>query len=111
MRGAVTALAAAVALGAGGAADAAKQPTLRIVGTTPLVVRGTNFRPDERVKLLVSYGRPLVRAVKAGPRGGFVARLGVSVKGCQAVVVQAIGARGSRAMVDITMPGCDARPD
>jgi hypothetical protein len=111
MRGVATAVAAVLALGAGSSANAAKRPALTIVDTSPLVVRGANFKPAERVKLLVNYGKPLSRAVRAGPRGGFVVRLGVSVNGCTAVVVQAIGARGSRAMADLTMPGCDERPE
>jgi hypothetical protein len=113
MRGVATALFAVLALGLAGtaAAEATKRPTLRIVSMAPLTVRGLSFKPGEPVKLLVVAGKPLSRAVKAGPRGGFVARLGVEVKGCQAVVVQAIGARGSRAMVDVTTPGCDEKPD
>jgi hypothetical protein len=85
---------------------------LRIVDTAPLTVRGTSFKPGERVKLLVNAGKPVTRAVKAGPRGGFTARLGIGTSIDTAVVVQAIGMRGSRAMVDVTTPhgsrpGCD----
>ena len=103
---AVALLATSTALGA---ADA-RRPTLRITDLAPLTVRGTNFRPGERVKLLVNAGRPVTRAVRAGPRGGFVARLGVRVDGSCATVVQAIGAAGSRALVDMAAPGCDERP-
>jgi hypothetical protein len=111
MRWIATAVAAVLALGAGETAEAAKRPELRIVTTSPLAVRGINVKPAERVRLLVSYRGPLTRTVKAGPRGGFLARLAVSVRGCEPLVVQAIGARGSRAMVDITMPGCGERPE
>ena len=103
---AVALLATSTALGA---ADA-RRPTLRITDLAPLTVRGTNFRPGERVKLLANAGRPVTRAVRAGPRGGFVARLGVRVDGSCATVVQAIGAAGSRALVDMASPGCDERP-
>ena len=93
-----------------GGADA-RRPALRITDVAPLTVRGTNFRPGERVKLLVSAGRPVTRAVRAGVRGGFVARLGVRVDaGACSAVVQAIGSAGSRALVDLTRPGCDERP-
>jgi len=94
-----------------GGADA-RRPALRITDVAPLTVRGTNFRPGERVKLLVSAGRPVTRAVRAGVRGGFVARLGVRVDagGACSAAVQAIGSAGSRALVDLTRPGCDERP-
>lgn len=93
-----------------GSADA-KRPTLRITDLAPLTVRGADFKPGERVKLLANAGRPVTRAVTAGPRGGFVVRLGVRVDaGCSAAVVQAIGKAGSRATVDLTRPGCDERP-
>ena len=63
------------------------------------------------MKLLVNAGTPLSRSVRAGSRGRFVARLGVRVDASVcSVVVQAIGAAGSRAMVDMTRPGCDERP-
>jgi hypothetical protein len=113
VRGVVTALVSTLVLSACGAAFAgseAKRPTLRIVDLSPLTVRGTNFKAAERVKLLVNAGGPISKSVKAGPRGGFLVRLGVRANGC-GVVVQAIGARGSRAMVDMTRPGCDERPE
>ena len=93
-----------------GASDA-RRPALRITDLAPLTVRGANFRPGERVKLLVNAGMPVTRAVRAGARGRFVARLGVGLdaSSCSAVV-QAIGAAGSRAMIDMTRPGCDERP-
>jgi hypothetical protein len=89
----------------------ARRATLRITDLTPLTVRGTHFAPRERVKLLVNAGRPLTKTVRAGPRGRFVARLGVRVDaGICSVVVQAIGAAGSRATADVLRPGCDVRP-
>jgi hypothetical protein len=89
----------------------ARRPALRITDLAPLTVRGTNFRPGERVKLLVNAGTPVVRAVRAGERGRFVARLGVRLEAssCSAAV-QAIGAAGSRALVDLARPGCGERP-
>jgi hypothetical protein len=110
MRGVVAAIASMLVLAtAVGAADA-KRPALRILDLAPLTVQGTSFQPGERVKLLVNAGGPVARSVRAGARGGFTVRLGVSVRGCTAVVVQAVGGRGSRAMVDLTRPGCDERP-
>lgn len=115
MRALVTAIAATILLGAPvtalGSAEA-KRPALKILGVAPIRVQGTSFRAGERVKLLVSAGQtPFTRGVKAGPRGGFVVRTNITAGVCAAIVVQAIGARGSRAMVDITQPGCGERPD
>jgi hypothetical protein len=113
VRALASAVAATLLLGVCGSALAgaqARRPTLRILDVAPLKVQGANFKPGERVTLLVNAGRPLTKGLKAGGHGGFTVRLGVSVKGCTAVVVQAIGARGSRAMADLTMPGCDDRP-
>jgi hypothetical protein len=117
VRGTVATLVVIVALGAAGAALAgpeASKPSLRILDAAQLTVRGTSFKPGERVKLLINAGTPMTKAVKAGPRGGFTARLGVRMNNAT-VVVQAIGTRGSRAMVDVTAPhgsrpGCNELP-
>ena len=88
-----------------------RRPALRITDLSPLTVRGANFKPGERVKLLVSAGTPLSRSVRAGSRGRFVARLGVRVDASVcSTVVQAFGTAGSRAMVEMARPGCDERP-
>jgi hypothetical protein len=93
------------------AAADARNPSLRITDLSPLTVQGANFKPRERVKLLVNVGMPLSSAVRAGSRGRFVARLGVHVDvGACSAVVQAVGAAGSRALVDLARPGCDERP-
>ena len=113
MRGTAAALAVTVALSTAGVAFAgseARQPSLQILDTAPLTVRGTSFKAGERVTLLVNVGKPLTKAVKAGPRGGFTARLAVRPGGGTAIVVQAIGARGSRAMADVTKPDCNELP-
>ena len=87
-------------------ANSTRTPRLELASTAPLIVEGRGFAPGERVKLLVSAGSPLTRVVSAGPRGGFRTRWLLSIGRCQAVVVQAIGNRGSRAMVDLTAPDC-----
>jgi hypothetical protein len=86
------------------AASSATRASLQITDAAPLTVRGAGFRSGERVKLLVSAGRPLSKTVKAGPSGRFTARFGVRTTRGTAVVIQAIGSRGSRAMVDVTTP-------
>jgi hypothetical protein len=100
----------AVSTTALGASDA-RRATLRITDLAPLTVRGANFRPGERVKLLVNAGTPVMRAVRAGERGRFVVRLGVRMdaSSCSAVV-QAVGTAGSRALVDLASPSCGERP-
>jgi hypothetical protein len=92
-----------IALVSGGAA----KPALRPVDLDPLTLRATNFRANERVKLL--FSAPPVsstRVVRAGPRGGFRVVYRVAVGRCDSVVVQAIGARGSRATFQRDAPDC-----
>ena len=88
---------------ADGAAPA--RPALTLVDRDPLTVRGVAFRPNERVKLLVTPG-PVTRRARAGVRGGFRVSLGFTPGRCDDVVVQAIGEHGSRAMVDVIRPDC-----
>jgi hypothetical protein len=71
--------------------------TLRAIDLEPLTLRGASFKPSERVKLLVAAPKPSQRVVRADARGRFRVVLALAVDGCDAVVVQAIGARGSRA--------------
>jgi hypothetical protein len=98
-------VALALGLAGGGlAADQAKRPRLQILDTSPLTIRGTGFEARERVRLLVGSPKPLSKSVKAGVRGRFVARFAVHAGHGEAVVVQAIGSRGSRATIDITTP-------
>ena len=92
-----------VALVSGGAA----KPTLRPVDLDPLTLRATNFRANERVKLLFSAPRvSSSRVVRAGPRGGFRVVYRVAIGRCDPVVVQAIGNRGSRATFRHDVPEC-----
>jgi hypothetical protein len=101
--------AAVVAGGSAGAATwAPERPRaeLAIVSTDPLVVRGKGFLPGERVKLLVTAGARAARtgAARASGVGRFTARLDASLSPSRAIVVQAIGVRGSRATVDVSAP-------
>jgi hypothetical protein len=90
----VLAMIAAVALTGGGAAT----PRLRAVDLDPLTLSGTGFRKNERVTLLVA-APPVVKSTKlrANARGRFRIVFRVKVGRCDAAVVQAIGAHGSRA--------------
>jgi hypothetical protein len=82
-----------------------RQPRLHITAGDPVRVRGEGFRPGERVRLLVSPGAKTT-SVRASGTGGFSVRLSLQPDRCTAVVVQAVGAAGSRAMVDVTTPDC-----
>jgi hypothetical protein len=102
--------AVAVACGPAGAETQASEESRRahlaIVSSDPLVVRGTRFKAGERVKLLVTVGGRAapVGAARASQAGRFTARLRAPASSSDAVVVQAIGARGSRATADVSAP-------
>jgi hypothetical protein len=83
-----------VVLVSGGAA----RPALRPLDLDPLTLAGSGFRANERVTLLVAVP-PVVKStrVRATARGRFRVVFRVKVGRCDAAVVQAIGARGSRA--------------
>lgn len=114
MRGvgiAVLALLVGVACGNAGASSSSgsdesrSRPTLSIVSLDPLTVRGRKFVAGERVKLLL--GAPTrTKAARADARGRFTVRFRIGTERCSAVVVQAFGSRGSRALVDVTAPTC-----
>lgn len=78
---------------------------LAIVSSDPLVVRGTGFRPAERVKLLVTAAglRGTSGAARASRAGRFAVRLHVAASPREAVVVQAFGTRGSHATAQISV--------
>ena len=72
-------LLAVLAAGGGGVvAGNATKPggaALRIVQEAPLVLRGSGFRPRERVSVTVRMGATvLVRRTRAGAAGGFTVR-------------------------------------
>jgi hypothetical protein len=85
-----------------GPAETSANPRLTIVSTSPLTAHGRGFRASERVKLIATGQGVESKTVKASARGGFTARFRMSPDA--AVAVQAIGSRGSRAMIDITQP-------
>jgi hypothetical protein len=88
----------------GDTGESAARPELTIVSTSPLTARGRGFRPNERVKLVATGKGVESKTVKATGRGGFTVRFRLSPGGRDSAAVQAIGSRGSRAMVDITQP-------
>jgi hypothetical protein len=89
----------AVLVPATAGASATKQPWLRVVRASPLVLRGGAFVPGERVRLTLGVGKVrFVRTTTADANGSFTARFGLAaVDPCHGmIVVTATGSRGSR---------------
>jgi hypothetical protein len=96
-------------------ASAAVRPTLAIVHSTPSVtVRGTHFRPAEKVRLTLAAGDTrLTRRIVASGRGTFTATVGAlpSFDPCSvSYAVQAVGANGERATVKFIARECPPAP-
>jgi hypothetical protein len=83
----------------------AGRPVIRPLSTDPLRIKGTGFKPGERV-ILAAKGAAnrSRRSVTAGDRGSFVAKLGSA--GCDSLTVYAIGNRGSRASFNFSSFVC-----
>ena len=81
-------------------------PVVRVPDTTPFVVRGTRFQPNERVRVVARVDRRHVKTVVATAKGVFRARFpGVSVRDCAGYVVRATGSKGSTAFLR-QLPSC-----
>jgi hypothetical protein len=94
----IAVLGALAALLAVPAADAA--PALRPLDEAPLVLRGTGFRPLERVsvKALRRDGDPIVKRAVAARNGTFTVRFDLALDPCTGTgLVLAVGKQGSRA--------------
>jgi hypothetical protein len=85
----------------------ATRPALRPLDLDPLTLRGTGFRANERVTLLVAVPAVVKSSrVRANARGRFRVVFRFAVGRCDPAVVQAIGARGSRATFQHDTIGC-----
>lgn len=99
--------------GAAAATRADSKAALRLTSTSPVTLRGSAFKPGERVTLTVretaASGRR-VRKVTAGRLGGFVARFPalLGADRCE-VVATAVGNRGSRATLKTPQALCRPR--
>jgi hypothetical protein len=82
------------------------RPTLRLLDAQPVVLRGTAFRPNERVKITVLQPTMTSRAIRAGAAGRFGARFAFSLGRCEDLEVRARGSRGSRATLELLAPDC-----
>jgi len=80
-----------------GAATGAVAPALRVVGTSPFTVRGTFFKPGERVTVTMVAGKRLTARASANARGIFTVKFKVPVTRCTKYSLKATGALGSRA--------------
>jgi hypothetical protein len=104
----------AVALAPASLATTARAPELRLVDRYPFVVRGQNFKADERVKMVLTTGVQRSLFVRAGAGGGFTVSFGdVKIPPCTGFLVRAFGVRGSRATIQLPAPDClpVAKPD
>jgi hypothetical protein len=95
-----------VAAGLTGATTRA--PSLRLVTRQPLTVAGRGFEPLERVRVVASWesGEAILRT-HATRSGSFLVRFsGQRLGRCDALVVRAVGSRGSRALLEPPQPAC-----
>jgi hypothetical protein len=77
----------------------ATRPSLRLLSTHPVRVRGAGFVAGETVRVSVRAGEASGRRrVVAGRGGAFAATLHVAVPGCTSVSASAVGASGDRAV-------------
>jgi hypothetical protein len=83
-----------------------RQAKLLPAGATPLKVKGTGFRPGERVRLkAIGAGQPISRNIVANANGAFVATFR-SMNACQSPTVTASGSRGSHASFNYSQIAC-----
>jgi hypothetical protein len=74
------------------------KPSLDVVDSRPLVVRGKGFKANERVVVLaLSANRRWARTTQASEVGAFTARFPVAMPRCRGFALHALGSRGSRA--------------
>lgn len=78
-------------------AETLARPSLVLVGESPLVLRGSGFKANERVTVFVQAGKKWTRRAEATSSGSFAMRFPEAVSACAGVSAQAFGARGSRA--------------
>jgi hypothetical protein len=79
-------------------AQVTPRPSLDVVDSRPLVVRGKGFKANERVVvLLFAAGRRWTRATETTDAGSFTARFPVAMPRCRGFTLHAFGSRGSRA--------------
>jgi hypothetical protein len=105
-------LAAALAVALLGSAaiggESRAKATLKLAGSSPLALRGANFRAREPVRVSLSGRVNQTKQVTAGSGGGFVVRFPAAYNRCGAIIARAVGAQGSRAGLKLPQPACPA---
>jgi hypothetical protein len=100
----------ALALALPGTAATPRRATLKLESVSPLVVRGLGFGRSERVAIVANQpGMQQIVSITAR-RGRFTATFTQTFDRCAALTVRAIGAQGSRAILQLK-PGCERPRD
>jgi hypothetical protein len=106
--------ACAVLASAAAAATNAGRPLVRPIDRSPLVVRGANFKPGEKVSLrVVVRGRSRLapKPAAASMRGAFTFRFpSLALGNCASFTISATGSGGSRAVYTMHPPPCGPAP-
>jgi hypothetical protein len=103
-------LAVLAALVVAGLASASTRPSLRVLRTDPITVRGTHFRARERVRVTLRYATTRkTRTVRTSSTGAFTAALDTpaTLDPCtDGFSVVAVGGSGERAVVKFVPREC-----
>lgn len=89
-----------------GAPAAGKKPDLTVGTLFPLTVRGSQFRPRERVTVTLSGERVLTKRIQANRAGRFTVSFRTRIPRCETVLVRARGSQGSRASYELPAAHC-----
>lgn len=82
------------------------QPTIAPYAQNPLAVKGSGFRPRERVRVSVKgVATPKTLSLRASPKGTFSVAFR-NVSGCDSITVTASGSKGSRASFNLSQIVC-----
>jgi len=100
------------ATGASAAGESPTPPTLRLLGSTPLLVQGKDFRPSEKISVTAhTLLGPRKLVVRASGTGTFRASIRLYTQPCgKAFAVRAVGDRGSVAMLRLRSEPCVPPP-
>ncbi|MFL5968440.1 MAG: hypothetical protein ACJ74L_02490 [Gaiellaceae bacterium] len=103
------ALLAALAIATAASAATTAKPTLQLVSSKPLIVRGANFKPQEHVRLTMRTGEDVTyRRANASRRGMFRSDFGTVTFGrCGGFTIRAVGSMGSSVLFKkLPLPAC-----
>lgn len=89
----------------------ATTPHLMVADTSPFTVRGTHFKPHERMRVTVTTSSGVgAHTLLAGAAGGFLTRFtSITLGTCASYTVRATGSLGSRATLRV-VPECANGP-